>query len=181
MNMPTTHHTTLADPDPFNGLDLATLAAWVDGPLCTSRTADTTVRASVTWSGGLRSQAQVREFSPIDSDEPSLLGGHDTAPSPVELLLAALGNCLAIGYAAHATAEGIAIRSLRVDLNGQMDLAGFLGLRAGHAGFDTVSATVHLDADADPETIQRLHDAVVATSRVGQTLQAAIPVLINAA
>lgn len=179
MNMPTTHPPTVTDPDPFNGLDLAALASWVDGPLGASAGSDTTVQASVTWSGGLRSQAQVRGFSPIDSDEPSSLGGHNTAPSPVELLLAALGNCLAIGYAAHATAEGITIRSLRVDLTGRLDLAAFLGMRAGHAGLDTVSATVHLDADADREQIQRLHDAVVGTSRVGQTLQAAVPVVIS--
>ena len=179
MDMTTTHSTTtLAEPDPFNGVDLAGLAALVDGPACTSRTAATTWQASVTWSGGLRSRAQVRAFDPIGSDEPRSLGGHDTAPNPVELLLAALGNCLTVGYAAHATAEGIAIRSLRIDLEGQLDLAAFLGLRAGHAGLDSVAATVHLDADAAPEELQRLHDAVLGTSRIGHTLQAAIPVAI---
>jgi hypothetical protein len=37
---------------------------------------------------------------------------------------------------------------------------------------------VHLDADASPEQLQRLHEAVVGTSPVGHTLQAAIPVSI---
>jgi hypothetical protein len=83
--------------------------------------------------------------------------------------------------AANATAEGIALRSLRIDLAGDLDLGAFLGLRPGHAGFDTITATVHLDTDADPAQVQRLHDAVVGSSPVGHTLQAAIPVDIQLA
>jgi uncharacterized OsmC-like protein len=138
-------------------------------------------QATVTWDGGFRSSAQVRDFAPIRSDEPVGLGGTDTAPNPVEQLLGALGNCLAVGYAANASATGIEINDLRIELEGDLDLHTFLGLADGHAGYDTLRVKVHLDTDADESAIAALHDKVVGTSPVGHTLQAAIPLAIELA
>lgn len=141
----------------------------------------TTWSASVAWTGGFRSQATVRDFAPVLSDEPAGLGGTDLAPNPVEQLLAALGNCLAVGYAANASARGIEVRDLRIDLEGDLDLHAFLGLRPGHAGFDDIRVRVHLDSDADEATRRELHEQVTATSPVGHTLANAIPVGIELA
>lgn len=143
--------------------------------------ADTQWRASVTWLGGFRTEAKVRSFEPIASDEPAGLGGTDTAPNPVEQVLAALGNCLAVGYAANATARGIELEALRIDISGPVDLHTFLGLREGHAGFDQINATVHLASPADPADIAELHAHVLNTSPVGHTLRAAVPVTIELA
>ena len=60
-------------------------------------------RADLHWARGFRSQASVRDFAPIESDEPGSLGGTDSAPNPVEQVAAALGNCLAVGYVATPT------------------------------------------------------------------------------
>ena len=143
--------------------------------------AATVWQATVTWKGGFRSEAQVRDFAPLQSDEPEGLGGTDTAPNPVEQLLGALGNCLAVGYAANASATGIEINDLRIDLAGDLDLHSFLGLRAGHAGYDAVQVRVHLDTDADEDAVRALHETVVGTSPVGHTIQAEIPVSIDLA
>lgn len=168
-------------PAALNGIALAAAAALVDTVRTTPGASATTWRAEVTWDEGFRSTARIRGFDPVRSDEPPALGGTDSAPNPVEQLLAALGNCLAVGYAANATAEGIALHGLRIGVAGDLDLGAFLGLRPGHAGFDTITATVHLDTDADPPHVQRLHEAVVGSSPVGHTLQAAIPVDIHLA
>jgi uncharacterized OsmC-like protein len=168
-------------PGDLNGVDLPAVAALVDTVRTTPGASATTWRAEVTWDEGFRSTARIRGFDPVRSDEPLALGGTDSAPNPVEQLLAALGNCLAVGYTANATADGITLHALRVELAGDLDLGAFLGLRPGHAGFDTISATVHLDTDADPAGVQRLHEAVVGSSPVGHTLQAAIPVAIQLA
>ncbi len=142
----------------------------------------TTWSASVEWQGAFRSAATVRGFAPIPSDEPGALGGDDTAPNPVEQLLAAFGNCLAVGYAANATAAGIELRALRVDLDGDLDLRTFLGLDPdGNAGFQAIRATVHLDGDASPEQLAELHERVVSTSPVGHTLGRAVPVGVQLA
>ena len=112
--------------------------------------ADTVWRARVDWTGGFRSQATVREFSPVPSDEPEALGGTDTAANPVEQLLGALGNCLAVGYAANATTAGVQIDGLTIDVEGDLNLKTFLGLDPdGHAGFRGITVSVHLDTDAD--------------------------------
>ncbi len=47
---------------------------------------------------GLHSKATVRDFAPLDIDEPPVLGGTDQGPNPVEVILAALGSCQEITY-----------------------------------------------------------------------------------
>ena len=138
--------------------------------------AATTWAASVRWRGGFRSEATIREFDPLPSDEPEALGGTDSAPNPVEQLLAALGNCLVVGYVANASAAGITVANLRVEIDGDLDLHTFLGLGGDHAGFGAVRVVVHIDSDADPEALRQLHDKVTSTSPVGHTLAHTVPV-----
>ena len=137
--------------------------------------------AEVKWDGGFRSNAKVRGFDPIGSDEPEALGGTDTGPNPVEQVLGALGNCLAVGYAANATAAGITIKDLTINVEGDLDLHTFLGLKDGNAGFAGIAVKVHLDSDASPEALQTLHEKVTGTSPVGHTLSRAVPVDIQLA
>jgi uncharacterized OsmC-like protein len=165
----------------LNNVDLDAVTGLVKAIQDEPNVAATTWSAEVRWTGGFQSEARVREFAPVPSDEPAALGGADTAPNPVEQLLGALGNCLAVGYAANASVAGIAIRDLRIDLTGDLDLRAFLGLREGHAGFDGIQVAVHLDADGSPEQLKELHDTVVGTSPVGHTLGRAIPVTIELA
>lgn len=142
--------------------------------------ANSTWAASVSWEGGFRSLSKVREFEPVASDEPAALGGTDTAANPVEQLLAALGNCLAVGYAANATAAGITIDKLTIDLEGDVNLKTFLGLDAdGNAGYEGIRVAVDLDSDANPDQLAALHETVVGTSPVGHTLQRPVPVSIK--
>jgi uncharacterized OsmC-like protein len=132
--------------------------------------------AVVKWTGGFRSEATIREFAPIVSDEPGALGGTDSGPNPVEQILAAYGNCLAVGYAANATVAGIEIKDLSIEIEGDLDLHTFLGLKEGNAGYDNITVKVNIDTDASPEVLQKLHDKVSNTSPVGHTLGRAIPV-----
>lgn len=136
-------------------------------------------KAEVKWNGGFRSEASIREFATTPSDEPDQLGGTNTGPNPVEQVLGALGNCLAVGYAANATAAGIRINDLTIEVEGDLDLHTFLGLSDGNAGFDAISVKVRLDSDASPEALQDLHEKVTSTSPVGHTLSRAVPLDIS--
>ena len=136
-------------------------------------------RADVFWKGAFRSEAVVREFDPVPFDEFEVLGGDDTAANPVEQLLGALGNCLAVGYAVNAAAAGIEITSLDIALEGDLDLHTFLGLRDGNAGYESIRVSVDLQADASDEQLAALHQKVTATSPVGHTLSRAVPVDIQ--
>jgi uncharacterized OsmC-like protein len=160
----------------LNDVDLGAVAGLVGAIQDRPEAASTTWSAEVHWSGGFRSAAVVRGFAPVPSDEPTALGGTDQAPNPVEQLLAALGNCLAVGYAANASVAGIELRDVRIELTGDLDLHAFLGLRGGHAGFDGIRVAVHVDTDAPPEALDALHAKVIGSSPVGHTLSRAVPV-----
>lgn len=163
----------------LNQVDLGAVAGLVSGIQGDAAKAATTWSAAVRWTGGFQSEGSVRGFSPIASDEPKTLGGRDTAPNPVEQLLAAFGNCLAVGYAANATIAGIEIDSLAISLEGDLDLHVFLGLTEGHAGFSAIRATVDLRTSAANNAVEALHAKVAATSPVGHTLGNPVAVTIS--
>jgi uncharacterized OsmC-like protein len=165
----------------LNDVNLAAVGALVGAIQADDSKAKTTWAAHVTWNGAFTSESKVRTFTPVPSDEPAALGGSDHAPNPVEQLLGALGNCLAVGYAANATVAGIPIDALTIDLKGDLDLKVFLGLAEGHAGFDSITATVHLKSPAPADQLEALHQKVKASSPVGHTLGSAVPVTIEAA
>ncbi len=165
----------------LNDVDIASVASLANKIQQKPDVAATKWSAEVKWNGGFRSEAKVRDFASAKSDEPAQLGGTNTGPNPVEQVLAALGNCLAVGYAANATASGITIKSLTINIEGDLDLHTFLGLKAGNAGFGNISVKVKLDSDAAPQALQALHDKVVNTSPVGHTLNRAVPVDIQLA
>lgn len=165
----------------LNDVDLEAVGALVGAIEADPAAARTTWSAHVTWKGAFASESRVRTFAPQGSDEPVALGGGDTAPNPVEQLLGALGNCLAVGYAANATLAGVEITSLRIDLKGDLDLHVFLGLAEGHAGFESIRASVRLESPASREALEALHAKVLGSSPVGHTLRAAIPVEVTLA
>ena len=166
---------------PINNVDLESVASLVGAIQADPAAAATTWSATVQWSEGFRSEARIRDFAPVASDEPAGLGGTDTAPNPVEQLLGALGNCLAVGYAANASVAGIDLKSLEIEVTGDLDLHTFLGLEPGHAGFSSIEAKVAIGSDAPAEVLEALHAKVTATSPVGHTLGRAIPVSIDLA
>lgn len=166
----------------LNDVDIASVGGLIEKVREEPEVASTTWSAEVRWTGGFRSESAVRDFAPVPSDEPAALGGTDTAANPVEQLLGALGNCLAVGYAANATAAGIELTDLRIELEGDLNLHTFLGLGDdGHAGYEHVRVRVHIDADADEEALSELHARVVGTSPVGHTFVRPIPVDVELA
>ncbi len=165
----------------LNDVDLEAVGALVTAVQEDPDKGQTEWQASVAWTGAFRSEVSIRDFDPIPSDEPAGLGGSDTAPNPVEQILGALGNCLAVGYAANATAAGVEINDLKIELSGDLDLQSFLGLKPGHAGYSGLSVKVHLDSDATDEQVAALHEKVVNSSPVGHTLSNPVPLKVELA
>lgn len=163
----------------LNDVDIGSVAGLAQKIQESPDVADTKWAAQVEWKGGFRSDAKIRDFSPARSDEPAGLGGTDTGPNPVEQILGALGNCLAVGYAANATAMGIPLDKLVINVEGDLDLHTFLGLKEEHAGFHNIVVKVDLESSAPAEDVQKLHHKVTSTSPVGHTLNAAVPVVIE--
>ncbi len=165
----------------LNEVDLPTVGSLVQAIQGDPDIAQTVWKSEVTWDGAFRTSARSRDFAPIAFDEPPALGGTNTAPNPVEQILGALGSCLIIGYAANASAAGIELKDLRIELEGDLDLHTFLGLGQGNAGFSSIKATVHIESDADDAALDALHQKVVTTSPVGHTLTRAVQVAVDLA
>lgn len=64
----------------------------------------------------------------LEADEPPILAGGDLGANPVEHLLNALASCVTTSMVAHAAVKGIRIEALESELEGDIDLRGFLGL-----------------------------------------------------
>lgn len=105
----------------------------------------------------LNGAVAIRQFS-VGVDEPAGLGGADTAPNPVEYILAALGSCQEITYRLYADALGIPLNGVSVELTG--DLRGFFNVGRGLPGYQKIEATVTLDSTASEADLACLKDIV---------------------
>ena len=69
----------------------------------------------VTHEGGVRFAAQIRSHTVL-VDQPHRGGGEDSAPSPIELLGAALGTCIALYVQQFCHARGLPYEGLSVEV-----------------------------------------------------------------
>lgn len=91
---------------------------------------------------------------PGTSDEPVDPGG---SLNPVELALAALVSSQVATYRYQASALGIPLDDVRVDVRGELDVRGFFGLEGTvRPGLDTVRVAVHPQGPAPAEDYVRL-------------------------
>ncbi len=104
-------------------------------------------------------RSQIRGFT-TTMDEPLALGGTDSGPNPVEMLLAALGSCQEIVYRAYASIMGLKIERIEVHAKGYLDLRGLLNLADVPSGFSQVSFTARIISDEPEEKIRQLTELV---------------------
>jgi uncharacterized OsmC-like protein len=93
----------------------------------------------------------------VDSDEPTITAGTDSAPNPMEFLLHSLAGCLTSTLINHAAVRGIHIGTVESFLDGDMDVRGMLGLsQEVRKGFNRVRVNMRVESEADVETLQEL-------------------------
>ncbi|MDI3283518.1 OsmC family protein [Polyangium sp. 15x6] len=116
------------------------------------------------WRDGAQAVTRARSFT-IETDEPTPLGGKDQHVDPMELLLAALGSCLTIGWVTQARLRGITYHKLVIKVQAPFDLRGYLALEPSvRPGFGQLRYTVDVDTDADAATLEEIRIAVERTS-----------------
>ncbi|TFI60191.1 OsmC family peroxiredoxin [Sphingomonas parva] len=160
---------------PVNGLDLEALQNTVEAIQQDPSRAIVGFRVRTAWQGQTRSTSTVegyrlggekiaRSFT-LEADEPLELLGTNTAPNPQELLMTAVNACMTVGYVAQAAIRGIALDACRIDMDGELDLRGFLGLDPEMpAGYRRLDYVVTLEGDGTREQFEEIHRAVMATS-----------------
>ncbi|GAA1411604.1 MULTISPECIES: OsmC family protein [Oerskovia] len=125
-----------------------------------------------------RLDVQIRDFS-VTIDEPASLGGDDTGPNPVELVLSGLAGCLNITTHMVAKERGIEVRSLSVTATGSLNPQRLMGRPTpDRAGFQGIRLEIDVDADASPEEIDALLLAAEERCCVADNLMNATPVSV---
>jgi uncharacterized OsmC-like protein len=125
---------------------------------------------------GLACTATVRGHT-VACDEPRSVGGSDSAQSPVELFLSSLATCQAITYRVWAAELGIAVDRVDVEVVGDIDLRGFLGVGgAERAGYEAITVRVALTGPEGRERYRELAEAVDRHCPVLDALARPIPV-----
>ncbi len=128
---------------------------------------------------GFRSDVTIRDHHVV-CDEPPQLGGGDAGPNPVELILAALGACQEITYKAYATALGIDLQRVSVELTGEIDLRGFFGVDDQvRAGYQAIRGRVRLESNASAADLARLKQVVDSHCPVLDMLSRPVPVTLE--
>ena len=153
-----------------NGIHLETLQQTVHAIEQEPELGQCRFRASNRWLGGSHNCSTISGFYgarqeiahtqtfKLHADEPPLLAGGDAGANPVEHLLNALAACVTTSMVAHAAVRGIHIEELESELEGDIDLRGFLGLDNEVAkGFTDIRINFKVRADVDNmEKLQRL-------------------------
>lgn len=84
-------------------------------------------------------------------------GGDASIACSGDMLLEALAACAGVTLQAVATSMGIAIRSGRVDVEGDLDFRGTLGVgKSAPVGFTNIRLAFDLDTDASAEQLTTL-------------------------
>lgn len=129
--------------------------------------------------GGLAVESESRGFK-IIMDEPEDLGGTDAGMNPVEAVLCALGSCQCIVAAAFAKSKGIEFEDLWVEIEGDLNPAGFLkGAPDVRRGFEEIRLTLHIKTGSDEERVVDFAEFIQDRCPVEDNLINTTPVVVG--
>lgn len=123
--------------------------------------------------------AKTRNFQLI-IDEPKALGGTDHAPNPVEFLLAAYAGCLNVMGHIVANELGIELKSLKIDLDGDLNPAKVFGQPSDdRAGYQNINVNLIPETNADETTLAKWLEIIESRCPVNDNLVNPTPVNIQ--
>jgi uncharacterized OsmC-like protein len=136
--------------------------------------------------GQYRTLSYVGEHAPVVVDEPLHLFGENTAPAPGEIVLAALGGCLAVGITAVATWKQVRLSKLELFLEG--DIGNPAAWGAGGAqklppemGFQAIRVKVEIEGEATRAELDEIVQHANTYSPVANSMRNPIPMQVGLA
>ncbi|MBV7275960.1 OsmC family protein [Clostridium thailandense] len=128
-----------------------------------------TFKATVRKKEGLKVEGESRGFKVI-ADEPESLGGTNTGMNPVEMLLCSLGACQTIVAASFAKKLRVELEDFWVDLEGDLDTDGFMGVSDVRPGYSNIRFNFHIKSNSPEKNIKELVELIEKRCPVGDTL-----------
>jgi uncharacterized OsmC-like protein len=112
----------------------------------------------------------------MECGEPPVLLGADRGANPVEFLLNALIGCLTTTMVYHAASRAIEIRAVDSELEGDLDLRGFLGISPEvRKGYSEIRVKMRVQSKGSPAVLREL----ARFSPVYDVVSRALPVEIS--
>jgi uncharacterized OsmC-like protein len=177
----------------INGVDVGRLSETIEAIKHDPEAASFRFRASNHWESGGHSRTTIHDFFgakqnlnhrqdfQISADEPDLLLGSDKGANPVELALTALASCLTTTLVYHAAARGVTVSAVESELEGALDLRGFLGMSDSvRRGYTHIDVRMQVDADASQEVIDDLIELAQKQSPVFDIISNPVNVMVEA-
>lgn len=139
----------------------------------------TVFKATAKSLGGLKVESEARGFK-LHMDEPEALGGENTAMNPVEALLCALGSCQVIVCQAFAAAQNFQCEDIHIELEGDLDPDGFMGLADVRNGFSEIRFSIHFKTNESQEKAEEFAEFIEKTCPVGDCLMNGVKLVRSA-
>lgn len=147
-------------------------------------------RATNRWIGGTHNRAENPSFYGAGAedtsrrvphvheiDEPPILLGEDRGANAGEYLLTTLSGCVTTTFIAYASVHGVKIDELRTELEGEVDVRGFLGIDGNvRPGFREIRVKFFVKSDAPESKIRELIQLTERLSPVTDSLRYGVPV-----
>lgn len=127
------------------------------------------LKAEVESLGGLQLKCSARGFEFI-IDEPENVGGTNEAMNPLEALLCSLGACKMMVVRFFYQAKQINLKSIRVEILGEIDSDRLKGKPNVKIGFSKIITNYYIDADNTDEEIKDLVAFIETTCPVKDTI-----------
>ncbi|MGM0113799.1 OsmC family protein [Enterococcus sp. DIV0187] len=127
------------------------------------------LKAEVESLGGLQLKCSARGFEFI-IDEPENVGGTNEAMNPLEALLCSLGACKMMVVRFFYQAKQINLKSVRVEILGEIDSDRLKGKPNVKIGFSKIITNYYIDADNTDEEIKDLVAFIEKTCPVKDTI-----------
>ena len=182
----------MASKNNLNGLSTKDLAESIDTIASQPELGKFQVSSTTKWIHGGHCQTRIKKFCAggetlehrhahiLEADEPEELLGTDLGANATESLLHALASCLSASYIYHATALNINIDELEMDIQGSLDLNGFLGIDENTpSGFQCIQITCRVKSNATDLQLQNLCRYAQARSPVFNSVINPVPVAVN--
>lgn len=158
---------------PLAPIDAEALQALADKNVADPSKGHKKIRTHTEADGQFRNYTQVRDLEPVLVSEPPQLLGDDSAPNPTEVAQAALASCISVGIQAIATHRGVTLTKIEIDIESDIDVSAVWGVgdlkEDKRTGVSDVRVTVHLEGDADRETLDKIHRDAIKWSPVVNT------------
>ena len=176
-----------------NGVDTAALFATLDAVKARPEAARFRFSVRNRWISGTRNRNEISTFFgvgaeqragtfAVDADHPAVLVGQDSAPTPAEILLAALASCLTSGLANIAAVRKISLESVESTVEGDIDLRGILGLSGEvRNGYSQIRVGFRVRGEAPDAKLRALVEQAVARSAVYDVLTKGVQISVDVA